>query len=115
MIHRDHRHDVQEKSPALDAEVEAVSSERFELLARKHGSGAFTSQDQEHLDSLDSRLRCVRERNALQSSLVRLDARIVASDDLERRRLLAGRAILQAELEMLRVDLERLTGWAPPP
>lgn len=57
MIHRDHRHDVQEKSPALDAEVETVSSERFELLARKHGGGTFTSQDQEHLDSLDSRLQ----------------------------------------------------------
>jgi hypothetical protein len=57
MIHRDHRHGVQEKSPALDAEVEAVSSERFELLTRKHGGGIFTSQDQERLDSLDGRIQ----------------------------------------------------------
>jgi hypothetical protein len=57
MIHRHHRHDLQEKSPAVDAEVAAVSSERFELLARKHSGGPFTSQDQERLDSLDGRIQ----------------------------------------------------------
>ena len=62
MIHRRHRHDLQEKSPAVDAEAAAVSSERFELLARKHGSGPFTPQDQERLDSLDSRIQQLAPR-----------------------------------------------------
>ncbi len=55
MIHRRQRHDLPEKSPVEDAEATAVNSERFELLARKHGGGTFTPEDQERLASLDSR------------------------------------------------------------
>jgi hypothetical protein len=58
--------------------------------------------------------RCLRERNAVQSTLAQLDARIAASQDLERRRMLADRSALHAWLERLRADLDRLTGSASP-
>jgi hypothetical protein len=57
--------------------------------------------------------RCLSERNAIQSTLAQLDARLVTYRDLERHWLLADRSTLQARLERIRVDLERLTGSVP--
>lgn len=54
--------------------------------------------------------RCLRERDAIRSTLAQLDARIVSSQDLERHWMLADRSALQSRLDRLRTDLERLTG-----
>lgn len=58
--------------------------------------------------------RCLREWDILQSLLAQVEARITASQDLERRWLLADRSALQVEVQGLRDDLERLTGSVPP-
>lgn len=57
MLNRRLRHDLQEKDAVLSAEVKTVNSERFELLARKYGSGPFTPEDQVRLDMLAGRIQ----------------------------------------------------------
>lgn len=65
MIHRRQHRAFREKDTSwetraealLQAEVAAVSSERVELLARKHGGGRFREDEQARLDFLNERIQ----------------------------------------------------------